>query len=255
MASLAQNGITLAACRRPVLLRAVDAVWPSPRDGSGAVGGLQYAVGQHEMRLRTTETGTANVVLRLAADVAGTGGRTAIIRSRGRIFAPRSTECAKGCGSKKLAWPEATPSRRWRREQPRWPLAGQALAGCSGGRSKAWSASETSRFSTRRCSRALGWSVPARQCGQLYYNSLFVKNLFEFLALEPKLASPAGKKTRTRSYSSRRSRFDNVMFSYPGTWNPVLRGLSSLSQPAAWSLRGAERLGKEHAGEAVVPVL
>jgi ATP-binding cassette subfamily B protein len=61
--------------------------------------------------------------------------------------------------------------------------------------------------------------------GQLYYNSLFVSNLFEFLALEPKLADarqPVPVPDRLQSGI----RFENVTFCYPGATRPVLRNFT-----------------------------
>jgi ATP-binding cassette subfamily B protein len=62
--------------------------------------------------------------------------------------------------------------------------------------------------------------------GQLYYNSLFISNLFEFLALEPQLQSPSQPKpVPLHSHI----RFDNVTFSYPGAKpesRPVLRNFT-----------------------------
>jgi ATP-binding cassette subfamily B protein len=66
--------------------------------------------------------------------------------------------------------------------------------------------------------------------GQLYYNSLFIGNLFEFLALEPTLVVPATPRLVPGVLASG-IRFDHVTFTYPGASRPVLRNLS-LTIPA-----------------------
>jgi ATP-binding cassette, subfamily B, bacterial len=66
--------------------------------------------------------------------------------------------------------------------------------------------------------------------GQLYYNSLFLGNLFEFLALKPHLASPATPRSAPATLK-RGIRFDRVTFSYPGAARPILRDFS-LTIPA-----------------------
>jgi ATP-binding cassette subfamily B protein len=66
--------------------------------------------------------------------------------------------------------------------------------------------------------------------GQLYYNSLFIGNLFEFLALEPTLVAPAIPRLVPGVPGSGIC-FDHVTFAYPGASRPVLRNLS-LSIPA-----------------------
>ncbi len=66
--------------------------------------------------------------------------------------------------------------------------------------------------------------------GQLYYNSLFLGNLFEFLALEPKLLdspSPA----RFPAVLQEGIRFNGVTFRYPGADHTVLENFS-LTIPA-----------------------
>jgi ATP-binding cassette subfamily B protein len=66
--------------------------------------------------------------------------------------------------------------------------------------------------------------------GQLYYNSLFIGNLFEFLALEPTLGAPATPRLVPEVLASG-IHFDHVTFTYPGAGRPVLRNLS-LTIPA-----------------------
>jgi len=66
--------------------------------------------------------------------------------------------------------------------------------------------------------------------GQLYYNSLFIGNLFEFLALEPTLVAPEIPRVVPADLASG-MRFDHVTFTYPCASRPVLRNLS-LTIPA-----------------------
>ena len=66
--------------------------------------------------------------------------------------------------------------------------------------------------------------------GQLYYNSLFIGNLFEFLALDSTLVAPA-KPRPVPTVAASALRFDDLTFTYPGTSAPVLRHLS-LTIPA-----------------------
>ena len=61
--------------------------------------------------------------------------------------------------------------------------------------------------------------------GELYYNSLFLGNLFEFLSLEPKLVSPPQALPAPAALTEG-IRFDRVTFRYPGATEPVLRDFS-----------------------------
>ena len=61
--------------------------------------------------------------------------------------------------------------------------------------------------------------------GQLYYNSLFVSNLFEFLALEPTLAEPE-QPQRVPDRLQSGITFENVTFRYPGSSKSALRNFS-----------------------------
>jgi ATP-binding cassette subfamily B protein len=58
--------------------------------------------------------------------------------------------------------------------------------------------------------------------GQLYQNSLFLGNLFEFLALEPRVVSPA-EPIAAPAALRQDIRFENVTFRYPGTRAVALR--------------------------------
>ena len=58
--------------------------------------------------------------------------------------------------------------------------------------------------------------------GQLYQNSLFLGNLFEFLALEPKVVDPPAAAPMPRPLREG-IRFRNVTFRYPGREKDVLR--------------------------------
>lgn len=57
--------------------------------------------------------------------------------------------------------------------------------------------------------------------GQIYQNTLFLGDVFEFLALEPKLAAPAVPKPVTAL--RREIRFQGVTFRYPGADAPALQ--------------------------------
>ena len=61
--------------------------------------------------------------------------------------------------------------------------------------------------------------------GQLYYNSLFLGNLFEFLALEPAVLSPPSPQPAPAALGAG-IRFRNVTFRYPGSPEPVLRNFT-----------------------------
>ena len=58
--------------------------------------------------------------------------------------------------------------------------------------------------------------------GQLYYNSLFLGNLFEFLALEPQVLDPANPQPAPAVLKDG-MRFRRVTFRYPGSREAVLR--------------------------------
>jgi ATP-binding cassette subfamily B protein len=66
--------------------------------------------------------------------------------------------------------------------------------------------------------------------GQLYSNSLFLGNLFEFLALRPAVESPSSPQPVPVTLVHG-IRFHEVTFRYPGCDRPVLRGLN-LTIPA-----------------------
>jgi ATP-binding cassette subfamily B protein len=62
--------------------------------------------------------------------------------------------------------------------------------------------------------------------GQLYSNSLFLGNLFEFLALEPKVVEPSGDQSRVVEDLRREVRFDAVTFRYPESERKALDNFS-----------------------------
>ena len=62
--------------------------------------------------------------------------------------------------------------------------------------------------------------------GQLYSNSLFLGNLFEFLALDPKVVEPSGEQVRTLEDLRREIRFDGVTFRYPESERKALDNFS-----------------------------
>lgn len=61
--------------------------------------------------------------------------------------------------------------------------------------------------------------------GQLYYNSLFVGNLFEFLALSPGITAPAAPLSTPRRLRTG-VELKNVTFTYAGARQPLLRNFS-----------------------------
>jgi ATP-binding cassette, subfamily B, bacterial len=65
---------------------------------------------------------------------------------------------------------------------------------------------------------------------QIYQNSLFIRNLFEFLQLEPKVIDPPQPQTLPTKIQ-REIRFRNVTFRYPGSDRPVLKNYN-LTLPA-----------------------
>jgi len=67
--------------------------------------------------------------------------------------------------------------------------------------------------------------------GQLYANSLFLGNLFEFLSLEPKIKDPAEPLPAPADLKEG-ARFRRVTFSYPGSQRPALEDFD-LKLPAA----------------------
>jgi ATP-binding cassette subfamily B protein len=59
------------------------------------------------------------------------------------------------------------------------------------------------------------------QVGQLYYNGLFLGNLFEFLDIQPSIAAPAIP-ARVPLSPAEGIRFRDVTFRYPGSGDPVM---------------------------------
>lgn len=68
------------------------------------------------------------------------------------------------------------------------------------------------------------------QVGEIYSNSLFLSDLFEFLELEPQVLDPADPLPAKRALQQGIS-FKDVWFSYPAKEQPVVRGLN-LEAPA-----------------------
>jgi ATP-binding cassette subfamily B protein len=62
--------------------------------------------------------------------------------------------------------------------------------------------------------------------GQLYSNSLFLGNLFAFLALEPKVVEPSGEQARVVEPLRLEIRFDGVTFRYPESARKALDNFS-----------------------------
>lgn len=67
--------------------------------------------------------------------------------------------------------------------------------------------------------------------GQLYANSLFLSNLFEFLALQPLILEPLPEKAKTPSGLDEKIRFRQVSFRYPDSQRRALHDFS-LTIPA-----------------------
>jgi len=67
--------------------------------------------------------------------------------------------------------------------------------------------------------------------GQLYANSLFLGNLFEFLSLEPRVVAPAPDKAKTPREVRQQISFQDVSFSYPQSQRQALDNFS-LTIPA-----------------------
>ena len=61
--------------------------------------------------------------------------------------------------------------------------------------------------------------------GQLYANSLFLSNLFEFLALEPKLVDPPAPIALSSPFKAE-VRFNGVTFRYPGSQRVALQNFN-----------------------------
>jgi ATP-binding cassette subfamily B protein len=86
--------------------------------------------------------------------------------------------------------------------------------------------------------------------GQLYANSLFLENLFDFLALEPRVREPrepasAASRPPRAGDRPRGVRFERVTFRYPGAARPALDGFT-LEIPAG---RVAAVVGANGAGK------
>ena len=75
-----------------------------------------------------------------------------------------------------------------------------------------------------------GMHAMLQQVGQLYYNSLFLGNLFEYLELEAQVVSP-DRPSPIPTTIRHGLRFHNVSFAYPGSDRPVLRNFN-LTIPA-----------------------
>lgn len=85
------------------------------------------------------------------------------------------------------------------------------------------------------------------QFGNLHESSLFVSNLFEFLAAQPHVEAPRPASSQQSSMISPTPRieFRSVTFCYPGTEHKVLEDLSFVIQPGeAVALVGANGAGK-----------
>lgn len=83
--------------------------------------------------------------------------------------------------------------------------------------------------------------------GQIYANSLFVKDLFEFLELEPHVADPNQpvQAPANTSRLNRGIRFSNVTFTYPGRPTPALENFDlNIEAGQTVAIVGANGAGK-----------
>ena len=91
--------------------------------------------------------------------------------------------------------------------------------------------------------------------GHMYSNSLFLGNLFEFLALKPKIVDPV-QPVHFPSCLRNSIAFENVSFQYPGSERLALRNFSlKLAGGTHYGHRRRQRRGQEHAHQAALPVL
>jgi ATP-binding cassette subfamily B protein len=60
--------------------------------------------------------------------------------------------------------------------------------------------------------------------GEIYRNMMFLENLFEFLALKPRIASP--EKPQTHPGLQKQITLNNITFHYPGTLRPALENFN-----------------------------
>ena len=231
VANLAQNGISLAAMFfvlltfgpwMPIALAAatVPALWVV----------LRYAVRQHELRLRTTgvdrrawyydwlltsrETAAELRLFGLGSSFRVTfDGLRATLRNQRLALARGNAVAEMAAGTAALAASGA--SLGW--------MFWRALRGLI-------SLGDLTLFyqAFQQALRVVQSLLD--NAGQLYYNSLFIGNLFEFLALNPTLVAPSNP-LPVPAVPAPGMRFDDVTFAYPGAGRPVLRNLS-LAIPA-----------------------
>jgi ATP-binding cassette subfamily B protein len=224
LGSLVQNGITLAAMLgllfsfgpwMPLTLMAgtAPALWVA----------LRYSVRQHELRVRTTsdERRTWYFEWLLTSREAAAEVRLFGLGARFRAEYARLRERLRG-GRIELA-------RDNMAAEAAAGLAALAVAGGSAG----WMLWRAVRGAATFGDLALfhqafqnGLSLIRAllgDAGQLYYNSLFLGNLFEFLALESRVASPE-RPAALPDGGAPAIRFRGVTFRYPGSDHAALRG-------------------------------
>lgn len=81
--------------------------------------------------------------------------------------------------------------------------------------------------------------------GQLYANSLFLGNLFKFLALQPMVAEPEPNVAATPGDVHREISFKNIRFSYPQTERPALDDFNlTIRAGSVVAIVGANGAGK-----------
>jgi ATP-binding cassette subfamily B protein len=245
LSGILQNGITLAAM---LAVLAPFGVWLPVALLASTLPALyvvlRNTVRQHEWRLRTT----ADERRTWYYDWLLTSHETA---SELRLFAlGERFQAAYGALRKRLRGEKFQLAQ----SQAIGEFAAGALALLAGGASLLWMAWRTIR----------GWITPGdlalfyqafqqglglmrsllQNLGQLYSSSLFLGNLFEFLALEPTVLSPSSSLPMPPALKSG-IHFERVTFQYPGARAPILSDFS-LTIPAGRivSLVGPNGAGK-----------
>ena len=245
LSGILQNGITLAAM---LAVLAPFGVWLPVALLASTLPALyvvlRNTVRQHEWRLRTT----ADERRTWYYDWLLTSHETA---SELRLFAlGERFQAAYGALRKRLRGEKFQLAQ----SQAIGEFAAGALALLAGGASLLWMAWRAIR----------GWITPGdlalfyqafqqglglmrsllQNLGQLYSSSLFLGNLFEFLALEPTVLSPSSSLPMPPALKSG-IHFERVTFQYPGARAPILSDFS-LTIPAGRivSLVGPNGAGK-----------
>ena len=250
LGSLLQNGITLMAMLAVLLpygpwLPAALLVSTLP----ALYVVLRYALLQHHWRQRSTadERRAWYYDWLLSAGEAAAEMRLFGLQDHFRSgFRGLRAETARASGWR---WPRRRAGPSWRRG---WRLAGDAAAaiGWMGWRRcGAWPRLGDLALFYQAFQQGLGLMRSLLDhVGQLYQNSLFLGNLFEFLALEPKVVDPPAAAARARVLCARGSVSAMSLSVIPGKERTILEDFD-LTIPAGQHRdhRGAQRGGEEHA--------